>query len=479
MKLTANLKLRFSIERRHVVVESSTFEKATFDQFLAVSIATHANERDGKSYIKDITGKGSLNEHLEKLVEEAREMDKEERERILSSSLYPTIHIDDSQYYIRFIPFGKTLMNGELFDGDLSEQLGVLKKAVMYTGELKKITIRDGAEKEITDNYRVILEDDGGEIEIAPKEWVKATPEQLEEMVVREYSVTEQIEKMAIKAIEGEGWNFLSASFLNGPMKDPRGFFAEEDGVSKYFLITNEGVKETVIGQAYGVYLYRETIRSFDPSNASLCDQAAMHLMKSRELENYKTKSLVVLLSSCTGPVAQKIINYELSVKSSSELARLGLTFLERGLNSGWEVSALSRMKNIASPKQKELIYKMDSSSFDLNDLIGMDRSILKPEDFQKVVDHEKERTTKLDYIKDVIGKVMMSGLRERSKKTKSDAETKDFHKFINTLIAHNKNDMSGLSDDQLNSVYRLAKRLESMLPSIEAKCRSAEEEDK
>ena len=198
-----------------------------------------------------------------------------------------------------------------------------------------------------------------------------------------------------------------------------------------------------------------------------------------RELENYRTKSLVVLLSSCTGPVAQKIINYELSVKSSSELARLGLAFLERGLNSGWEVSALSRMKNIASPKQKELIYKMDSSSFDLNDLIGMDRSILKPEDFQKVVDHENERTTKLDYIKDVIGKVMMSGLRERSKKTKSDAETKDFHKFINTLIAHNKNDMSGLSDDQLNSVYRLAKRLESMLPSIEAKCKSAEEADK
>ena len=480
MKLSANLKLKFAIERRPLTVESSTFEKATFDQFLAVSIAAHSNPEEADEYIADLTGKGSLNEHLRKLVEEARNMDEEEKQRILSSSLYPTVHIDNSQCFTYYPLFKKTLLNGELYEGDLAvdSRAKVLNNAVKYTGELKKVTVKEGEEKETVDNYRVILEDDGGEIEIAPNKWVKATPEQLKDIVVCEYSVTQQIEDMAIEAIEGDGWNFLSASFLNGPMKQPRGFFAKEGGIQKYFLITNDCIKETVIDRAYGVYLYREGSRRFDPSNAELCDNAAKHLLSSKELENFKVKSLVALLSACTGKVAEETINYVLSIKSSPELARLAVSLLERGLNRGWTTPALRQMKNAATPKQKELIYKLDSSIFDLEDFLSMDRSILKPSDQEKVKNYEDDRKSKLDHIKDVAGKVATSGLRERVKKLKSTPELKEFNKLVIDLVAHNKTDISKASDEKLDSVYRLANRLERICAVIEEKCKAAEEAD-
>ena len=84
MQLRANLRLRLNKQQYQLTVRSRTFEKASFDEYLAASIALRTDKnRDANDYIDDITGSGSLNPYLKKMVEKARALPRETLKRIM------------------------------------------------------------------------------------------------------------------------------------------------------------------------------------------------------------------------------------------------------------------------------------------------------------------------------------------------------------------------------------------------------------
>lgn len=467
MKLISNLRLRFAKRNNIISITTRTYEKASFDQYLAASIAERCDTvNSANQYIDSVTGKGSMNAHLKKLCQTMRKRSPEERKKILESSLYPTEKIDESQSFVFFPEFNQSLFEGKLYQDDLEQQLELLGEIVAMDGEFVSMQIRRSEVEEHTDNYRVVIDGDGASIQIAPNAFLKATSDQFKDMVVQDVLVPDQIKSMAVESVEGEGWFLLTASQINGPMKSPMGFYRE----GCYYLLTNTGIKKTEIGHAFGLYLYRETQIPFTPANADICTAAATHLLNSKEINTFKTKSLVELLSAVNGGVAQMCISFVLSIKDSRELAALGLSLLEQGLARGWDENALVQMKNVASQQQLEIIYRLAPNLFELNDLLDMDPAILTPVHRQMVEEHKKERETKIAYIKEVNGEAAGSALREKSAKLKNDADVKEFRQLIIKLLAHSKVALVDMDDAALDSGFRLAKRLKGLIPVIEAK---------
>ena len=467
MKLTSNLRLRFAKRNNVISITTRTYEKASFDQFLAASIAQRCKTiKSAEEYIDSVTGKGSMNAHLKKLFREMRERSADERKRILESSLYPIEKIDDSQTFVFFPEFNQSLFEGKLYEGDLEQQQELLMKIVKMDGEFVSMTVRPSEPQEHTDNYRVVIDGSGASIQIAAGAALYATSGQFKDMVVQDISVPDQIKSIAAESVEGEGWFLLTASQINGPMRSTMGFY--KDGC--YYLLTNAGIKKTEIGHAFGLYLYRETQIPFTPANVEVCTAAANHLLSSKEINTFKTKSLVDLLTASDGGVAKKAINFVLSIKDSRELAALGLSLLEAGMIIGWNENSLKQMKNAANPHQQEILYALAPELYTLNDILGMDPRILTEEHRQMVEQHKQERETKIAYVKEVNGEVSGSALREKSGKLKNDAEVKEFRQLINKLLAHSKTALTDMDDSALDSVFRLAKRLKGLIPTIEAK---------
>ena len=78
MKLQAKVQLSLRKSYNIITLEYHTYEKATFDQYLAASIALRCeSENQIERYINDLTGKGSLNIHFKKLVKKVLTFDKE------------------------------------------------------------------------------------------------------------------------------------------------------------------------------------------------------------------------------------------------------------------------------------------------------------------------------------------------------------------------------------------------------------------
>ena len=468
MKLTSNLRLRFSKRTNVVSVTSRTYEKASFDQFLAASIAERcSSKKSGEEYIDLVTGKGSMNGHLKKLTAEMRDnKTSKDRKAILDSSLYPIEKIDESNSFTFFPEFGVSLFDGAIYSGDLAEQAEYLEKIIPFEGELVSLKVRPAKEETTTDNYRVTIDGDEASIQIAPNAFLKANSDTFTNMVVQDIEVSNFIHSLATPIQDGEGWFLLTNSQINGPMKSDYGFVNDK----AFYLITQTGLKKIEVGVAFGLFLYRETLIPYNPEHSALCDAAAKHLLASRRINEFKTKSLVEILFSTSGDVAQQCLNFVLSIKDSRELAQAAVALLSQGLKKGWSANALKQMKLVANSRQSEIVYSIAPELFDMNDVLTMDPEILTPEHRKAVEEHKKERQTKIDFIKVVNGEVSSSAIREKSGKLKNDEQVREFRQLINKLIAHSKQDVYEMDDDRLDSAFRLAKRLQGLMPVIRAK---------
>ena len=83
---------------------------------------------------------------------------------------------------------------------------------------------------------------------------------------------------------------------------------------------------------------------------------------------------------------------------------------------------------------------------------------------------YQKERESKIEYIQSIVGEVASSALREKSGKLKNDEDVKLFRSLIIKILAHTKVAVKDLNDDALDSRFRTAKRLKSLVPVIEEK---------
>ena len=100
MKIQISLKLRLTKQRKTIKVSYHTFETATFDRYLAASLALRAkSEKEAKQYINDITGQGSLNGHFVSLYEDMAKRSENDLHSILMNSLVPILKIDSGNWY--------------------------------------------------------------------------------------------------------------------------------------------------------------------------------------------------------------------------------------------------------------------------------------------------------------------------------------------------------------------------------------------
>ena len=468
MKLVSNLRLRLSETQYVITIVSRTYEKASMDQYLAASISLRCEKKIYEdSYIDNLTGKGSMNPHLKKMVAKADEMSKEQKESILTSSLYPIEKVDESQRFVYLEQFGVSVFEGNVYNGNLSEQEKLLKSLIHYDGTLVSVKTKSLETANKEDNFRVTIDDEEAVIDIGLKGKAKASQSLFKEIVIQDVQPSPQNQEIMKTDVSGDGWNLLTNSQLNGPMKSLMGFYGNKTD-KNYYLLTNDGIKRTELGEAFGLYLYRDSSISFLPENSDVCETAAQFLLSSKKINEYKTKSLIELLSVVSAKTALDCANFILSIKDSRDIAVFALNMLKKGTVKGWTDESLSQMKLFADQKSLEIIYGINKSLFTLQDMLTMDKTILVPGDRAKVVKHEKERNAQIDFIKDVNGEVTIKALREQSGKLKSNDDVKEFRDLVKKLIAHSKESLLDASDDHINSVYRLAKRLKGLIPSIE-----------
>jgi hypothetical protein len=470
MQLRANLRLRLNKQQYQLTVRSRTFEKASFDEYLAASIALRTDKnRDANDYIDDITGSGSLNPYLKKMVEKARALPKETLKRIMKDSLFPIEKIDQGQSVSYYPDFDTSIFAGKAYPGDLSRDQEKLKGLVHYEGELASVEVGDPSETSAEDNFMVAFDDSGAAIEVTPSVIAKTSINSLGSMASETPDPYEVPGWYPRTLVDGDGWNGLTQPALD-VVKSASGFYSKGD----YYAIVDDGLRQMTLAKFGSFYLYKDQRLPFESAGIGLCDAATDKLTTSGAINEFRTKSLIGLLTFSSPNESKEAINAVLSVKESPELAQFALTILTKADLKGWGHNALVQMKRNAQRGQNELLYKADRTLFSLSDLLSLPKSILASEDVEKVEDYERDRQAKIDTIKNIRGELASSSLREDSKLLLSDPEVKEFRKLVNDDVAHNKSDISSVPDQQLDALLQRALRLQELMKIVSVKVAKA-----
>lgn len=455
MSLQLNVQLNLPKEYNTLVLEYNTYEKASFDQYLAASIAYRCGgETQINKYIDELTGKGSLNEHIKKLVNQVKQNDKNTIEKILNESMFPVTKIDKTNRYVFYPTFNSCVLNNAFYS-DLSKYTTEqLKNILMLPYDIINSRIEKRGENDKYENYLIRLAGDILEINISG-EWIKFS-----ENDFNKYCKKQQIDIYRYKGkisskVDGEDWNLLSESYFNSILNINKNFLDDENN---YCVLTNDYIKKTEIAKIYGLYFYREKRINFTKENRKYCEMAINSLVNTSQINEVKTKTLVLILQSVDDLLAQKVINYVLNRKDSKEIALLGLELIRSGLEKNWDKSALESIKNYSNTADLNTLYKLNKElSFTLSEIILIDNDILSKIDIDRKQQYLENRSNKIKEIQYKIGIITTSGLRENAKKvlSQSDQNVKKFTKYCNELIGHVDKNLEELSEIQLDNVLK------------------------
>lgn len=456
MKLRATVRLSLPIKATKICLRCNTYEKATFDQYLASSIALHAeDDYQSDKYIDDITGNGSLNEHLKNLVNEARKIDKKALEKVMTNSLYPMTRIDKNNSYKFYQMFGCSVMNNRNYDFDLSTNEEVVKQHIIYDGELIDISY-ETQEKNEVGTYQVQVEDENISVELNG-EYYPIERKEFEEVYDSEKLNFDSCKAKLHRKVDEEGnWRILTNAYLSTLTAVSNLSFVDANG--DYCIIGADYVRNVCLLGTSGLHFYKETMYPFNKNNSLICEKAAEYLMKTNKVNEFKTKNLIQLLAATDNfELMQKAVNQVLKVKRSADIAKLGLEILEKDIKDGWETTALEQMKELATTAQMEIIYHINNKlDYTINDILKLNPSILTPKHSLLVDEYFKNRNARIENIKLKLGEISISAIREKSKSvSKQDDKNNDikkFHNKYNKISAHLKEDVNKYSDNELDT---------------------------
>lgn len=457
MKLQAKVQLSLRKSYNIITLEYHTYEKATFDQYLAASIALRCeSENQIERYINDLTGKGSLNSHLKKLVQKVLTFDKESIEKILTSSMFPVTKIDKSNRYIYYPYFDISVINkNRFYKGNLKEYSNEeIKKIVMLKEELIEFRVSEKDDSDKKDVYIVLFNDDGLKINLINDEWFDFKYEYFRESYVSS-NIKSTLYKGVIKnTTEGNNWSILTETSFNSFVNSDRSFV---DDVGDCCILTNDFIKKVSIAYMSDIdlYFYREEKIDFNRKNIKYCDLALKYLLENPIINEIKTKTLINILNNSTDLVAQKVINYLLVRKDSKEIAQAGLNLIKSGLEKNWDLLTLKSMKKFANQEYLNLLYKINNKlDFTISELLLIDVDNLSSKHKLEVKKYKQERENLIKEINKIIGEITTSGLREKAKKKlpQSSNVLKQFTKDCNKYIGHANKSLEELSFEALKN---------------------------
>ncbi len=459
MKVTVSLNLPKAYNK--LEVRYNTFEKVAYDQYFIASLVRHSKSEDKAfSLIDELTGKGSLNYHFKKIYEEIIKLSNDEIDSILKDSLFPVQKIDTFRYmYIPLLDI--SVFDKNIIDGNLKNDELFPKQLVSENGAYVAHAYMENEQITKQDIYEVNLEEHKTEIRIH-NQFFSINPTVFQKIVNKEDLDLSQYNGIVHQSIQGNDWFQLNKSSYNNIINSTDFYY--ENG--NHFGIFNNFVRESHIAYIWGIYWVKENSHYYNhPSSKDVCEKAVKKLLESGRINEFKTKSLLLMLNNINRDLQQETINYVLKRKDSKELASIAFILIDKGYEKGWSNEAFQSLyKFYDSNKQLTKLYEINSEfDYSLEDLLTIDRF-----NKAKLIDKHKnivnEHYSKCEDIRNEIvrkiGVVMSSGIREQLKDIKSTDDSKKLKKLITNNGAHNKKNIQAMS---LNQLIQYSKTIDGM----------------
>lgn len=455
MEIRAKVALSLPNKFYKVILKYDTFEKATYDSYLVASIVKNAkNKSEAMEYIDEITGNGSLNPHFKKLYEEISAMTEQQINGILTDSLYPITVVDRSHHFKYYEMFNATRMDNKVFPGNLEKNPKLADMLMPKDREAKFLTIEFESEdgKVNKDNYNAIFSDTEIKVDLDDGQYYPISKENFLSVFENEGDITsEWMPKIGNVITEGN-WNVLTKSVADTWGKDRLTYKTKEGNLA---VLLTDCIKETQVITAYDLLFYKETRYNFSSQYQDKCLEAVRFLKDSKMINEYKTKSLLTLLSAIPDMYAQQIVQYILLRKNSKEIAELGLMLIKGGLEKGWEREVLLSIKNSVPQREYKYLYKINSDlNFEVTDLLDIDDADLAEADKMRKRAYVAERDNLIKEIKFMIGDMTTSGVRQKLKSLQKDNVVNSVKKFLNEYQGHNEGELESMSLEQINKEY-------------------------
>jgi len=459
--MIVSMRLNLPKSNNKIRVQYNTFEKVSYDKYFIASLYLNASSENlALETINEITGKGSLNEHFQKLYNEIKLLSSSEIKAILKDSLYPIKKIDE--FYYTYIPmlnisiFQNTIYKGNLMDDEsfprqLVEEGGTY---INHKFEVSELVVKQ-------DNYEVSLTNDKIEVKIG-KNVYQINQTDFQSIVVVDPIDINDYKGTIANSIEGRDWMQLTRSNFNNII-DAKYYFYE---VGDHIGIYNDYAKKSCISNSFGLYWVKETMYRYqDASNKDVCEKVVHTLMKSGKINEFKTKSLIELLKNSSRDYQQEVINYVLERKESKELAMIAFILVDKGYEKGWKKETLRSMyKFKETPQQLLKLYLIDTDiDYTIEDLVSiynLNKTTLSTNHLTKVKEYYSDCEIIRKGMEEKIGKISLSGIRENLGKMPMDSDNKKFKKMLNEIMAHYDDD---IKDKDLRQLKQFESRIDEL----------------
>lgn len=462
MEIKARVALSLPNTFYKIMLRYDTYQKATYDSYLVASLIRNSkNQKEAFEYIEEVCGQGSLNAHFKRLYEEISSFTESQIDGIIENSLYPvTMMVSDHFKYYEM--FNASRFRNKVFEGNLYDNQEMLKQVMMpRDGNSSFLDISFESEPGTTkrDVYDAIFSEESILVDLDDNKFLPISKEGFDKVYEgQSMNVSAYPCKISNEITRGQ-WSALSQTVLDAMLKERFTFKDKDDNLGSIF---NEYIKVTSVINVFGIYFFKETKYDFIKNNASRCEEAVEQLLSNGWINEYKTRSLVRLLSAVSDETAKKVVEYVLNRKDSKELAEVGLTLVKNGFEKGWSKEALLSMKKFATPIHINYLYNIDNSlGYSIDELLQVDKNALSEADAIKVRAYIAERDNMIDQMNKMVGEIMNSGVREKMKSLKTkDSVYKQLNDFIKESSAHLKKDYSTMSIEQLTIEYNDIKRV-------------------
>ena len=462
MEIKARVALSLPNTFYKIMLRYDTYQKATYDSYLVASLIRNSkNQKEAFEYIEEVCGQGSLNAHFKRLYEEISGFTESQIDGIIENSLYPvTMMVSDHFKYYEM--FNASRFRNKVFEGNLYDNQEMLKQVMMpRDGNSSFLDISFESEPGTTkrDVYDAVFSEESILVDLDDNKYLPISKEEFDKVYEgQNMNISAYPCKISNEITRGQ-WSALSQTVLDAMLKERFIFKDKDDNLGSIF---NEYIKVTSVINVFGIYFFKETKYDFIKNNATRCEEAVEQLLSNGWINEYKTRSLVKLLSAVSDETAKKVVEYVLNRKDSKELAEVGLTLVKNGFEKGWSKEALLSMKKFATPIHINCLYNIDNSlGYSIDELLQVDKNALSEADAIKVRAYIAERDNMIDQMNKMVGEIMNSGVREKMKNLKTkDSVYKQLNDFIKESSAHLKKDYSTMSLEQLTVEYNGIKRV-------------------
>ncbi len=456
MEIRARVSLSLPSTFYKVTLKYDTFQKATYDSYLIASLIANAKtKKEAMKYIDEITGKGSLNPHFKKLYDEISSFSKEQIDGILQNSLFP-ITVVNQKYHFKYYPmFDATRMENKVYDGNLKDQEEILKQLIMPKDDKIKFLSIDYYEepaKVKLDNYNAVFSDKCIKVDLDNNQYYEISKDDFSKVYVNDVDSLEGFLGIVGNEITDGNWNVLSKSII-GTFNKANYRYKDSKGV--HTVLNNDCIKTIEIINVFGLFFYKETRYDYSLRNASKCEDAVKYLMESRNINEFKTKTLIYLLASVSDKTAQSVVQYILNRKDSKEISELGMKLIKSGLEKGWEENILKSIKRQMPMSEYKYLYRINPNlGFEIEDILDIDDIELTESDRIRKKEYSSEKENLLKNINLWIGDMTNSGIREKIKSLEKSSLKDSVKRFLDKRTGHNKKDYKNMSMIQLKKEY-------------------------